>query len=254
MWLLTDASQELLYPWAGQTTIQFSPLTAPQVGTPMTVSAQVQPMLDGTTPPGGFIAFSAKTPGGVVPLGEAPVAPSGCAQVPLPQGVPFGTRALVASYTGDGTFSASQSEATVMVSPASTSVNLVGPTSLSAPGPLTLTAVVSGGGSLGNPTSGAVEFDDGGTPLGTVPLNAAGMATLGVPSLAIGSHGRTATYQPLSGSPYAAGQTGAPMTVQVVGNPPAPVSPSTDPVATTTTLAVEQVHARGPRRLCSARP
>jgi hypothetical protein len=246
-WLLTDASQALLYPWAGQATIQFSPPAAPQSGAALTLSAEVQPMLAGASQPGGTIAFSAETPGGLVSLGAAPVA-DGEAQLPIPGGVPFGTEALVAAYSGDGTYAAAQSQATVAVAPASTSVALNGPGSAFAGGAIVLWAAVTGTPGTGSPTSGTVEFEDNGTPIGSAPLDAEGVASLGVATLAVGTHELTAAYLATAGSPYASGQTAGPLTVQVAAAPTDPPGP-TPPVATATTLVVERVRGRGPRRL-----
>ncbi len=70
---------------------------------------------------------------------------------------------------------------------------------------LTFTATVTAPG--GTPT-GTVTFTDGGTTLGTVALDASGMATLTTSALAVAPHSITATY---SGDAGDQGDTSAPI-------------------------------------------
>lgn len=59
---------------------------------------------------------------------------------------------------------------------------------------VTFTATVSTNAPGAGTPTGNVVFDDNGTPIGTVPVNAAGQAALTTSSLSVGSHTITATY------------------------------------------------------------
>lgn len=60
--------------------------------------------------------------------------------------------------------------------------------------PLTLTATVAAVSPATLTPTGEVTFSDGGTTLGTAPLDASGTATLTVPDLAVGTHALSAAY------------------------------------------------------------
>lgn len=167
-------------------------------GSAVSLTAQVQ-AIAGTAVPTGDVAFVTDHYGAVGSGALADGAFTGAIS-----SLPGGTYNLSAHYAGDGTFAASDSNAiAVNVTPENSVVTL----STSA-GNGSLIAVqygawlsllanvvsVSGNGSA----SGTVTFFDGGTALGTVPLNSAGNAELFVcgtdACLAIGSHTITASY------------------------------------------------------------
>jgi uncharacterized repeat protein (TIGR02543 family) len=94
--------------------------------------------------------------------------------------------------------------ATATATPTTTTVTTSGSPSL--PGQtVTFTATVTSTGGPGATPAGQVHFEDttAGTPLGTVPLDASGTATLQTDALAVGTHTIQATYLPAAGQPYA---------------------------------------------------
>jgi hypothetical protein len=105
-----------------------------------------------------------------------------------------------------------------VTTPAATSTALVSSKNPSSTGEsVTFTATVT---SSGGTPAGSVAFMDGATTLGTVSLDASGVATFSTSSLAIGSHSITAVY---AGSASFAGST-SPAVTQVVNKLAAAVS------------------------------
>ncbi len=105
-----------------------------------------------------------------------------------------GTHFITAIYSGDGNFGGSTSASltqTVSAGTVGTTTTLTSSLNPSAYGQqVTFTATVS-------PSSGAtgtVTFKDGGSAIGTSPLDASGVATLSISSLAVGTHAITALY------------------------------------------------------------
>lgn len=104
-----------------------------------------------------------------------------------------GTHHIVASYAGDANNSAAQSQTvTVTILAATTNTTLTSSAPSSHFGDtVTLQAVVSSG----NPgLTGSVTFQDGGTNLGTVAINAAGVATVQISNFSVAQHNIVATY------------------------------------------------------------
>ncbi len=170
--------------------------------------------------PTGTVTFSvngqAQTP--AVPLnnGSASFTLSNLAASATPYSV-------TAAYSGDTNVAASTSSAaSVTVNKAATTTVLT-----SAPNPslagqtFVLTAAVSTSATTARPITGTVTFTEGATVLGTASVNG-GVATLSIPSLAVGSHSLTATY---GGDNNFTGSAGG--TTQVI-----------NPIATTTTLTM----------------
>jgi hypothetical protein len=106
-----------------------------------------------------------------------------------------GNHTITTSYPGDANFGASTGALAnnpQVVNKGATSTTLISSPNPSAFGQaVTFTATVTGGGST--PT-GTVTFKDGASTIGTAKLNASGIATLTVSSLAIGTHSITASY------------------------------------------------------------
>jgi hypothetical protein len=155
------------------------------VGQPLTLTAAVSGS-------GGTVTFT------IDGVPQSPVA-----LVPKPDGISgvatftttslgAGTHAIGARYSGDSNFDPSVAPAiSVVVAPAATMTTLaVAPSTANAGQPVTLTATVSGPGTLG----GAVMFFDGSTPIGTAAVGQGGTAVLVLTSLGIGSHSLSATY------------------------------------------------------------
>jgi hypothetical protein len=168
---------------AGTTTSLGSSSPTSTLGQSVTFTATVSPstatgtvqFLDGTTPL-GTVALS----GGSASLTTATLA--------------VGTHAMTAAYSGDTNYASSTSPSitqTVLGGKVSTTTTLTSSLNPSSYGQqVTFTATVS-------PSSGAtgnVTFMDGGLTLGTLPLDASGIASLSVSSLVVGTHSITAQY------------------------------------------------------------
>lgn len=125
-------------------------------------------------------------------IGSALLNASGVATLSLSTLAP-GIHTIVANYAGDSNISASSSTPQMVAVKQVTSVALA---SSANPGttlsPVVLTATVSNEGA--GPATGSVTFTDGSTQLGTATLNAAGVASLTVPSLVAGNHPLLASY------------------------------------------------------------
>ena len=144
-------------------------------------------------------------------------------------GLPIGSDTITVSYSGDSSFNAYASAASVniKVAPALTATTVNASPDPAAPGAtVTLQATVAPAAS-GTPT-GLVTFYDGSTQLGTGTL-ANGSATYTTSSLAAGNHSITATY---AGDSNFAGSTSNPVTELIEA--PA-VSLSVNPTALTMT-------------------
>jgi hypothetical protein len=153
-----------------------------------------------------------------------------------------GSDLLTASYTPDNasilTFNSAAGSGSVTLNPpvATTTTLQASANSITAGGSLTLTATVA---QISTPTkapavfraamnasavpTGSVTFFDGTTSLGSGTLNASGVATFSISSLAVGSHSITASY---GGDTGDAASTSTAVTVTITA----------PPVATTTTL------------------
>lgn len=103
--------------------------------------------------------------------------------------LPAGTDSVQIIYQGDGTFGFTVDSLDVTITPASTSTTLiVAPAATSVIGAtVTLNATVMATGTPAAPT-GAVEFFDGATSLGTVTLDGTGAATFTTTALGLGAH------------------------------------------------------------------
>ena len=140
------------------------------------------------SPATGSVTF---TDGGTS-IGSAGLNASGVAVLNISTLAP-GTHSIVANYAGNGSAGASVSNPLVQVVKETTTVALssnANPTQTLTP--ITLTATVTNNG-VGAAT-GNVTFTDGTVLLGTAALNASGVATLTLPSLAAGNHSIVASY------------------------------------------------------------
>ena len=103
-----------------------------------------------------------------------------------------GSHTISVSYGGDINYSSASATLVQTVQSATTQIILAASTNPSIYGtPLTLTATVSGNGGV---ATGSVTFTDGGAPIGSALLNANGIATLAISTLAPGSHSIVAMY------------------------------------------------------------
>jgi len=154
-------------------------------GTPLALTATVTSNGSAAT---GSVTF---TDGGVS-IGSALLNANGVAILTISTLAP-GSHSIVANYAGNGSAGASVSNPLVQVVKETTTVGLA--SSLNPAQtltPITLTATVTNSG-VGVAT-GSVTFNDGTVLLGTAALNASGVATLTLPSLAAGNHSVIASY------------------------------------------------------------
>jgi sugar lactone lactonase YvrE len=154
--------------------------------TPLTLTATV-------TGNGGVVGTGSVTfTDGGTSIGSALLNANGVASLTLSTLAP-GTQTIVANYAGDSNISASSSIPLIVAVKQLTSVVLASSanpaTTLSS---MVLTATVTNSG-VGVAT-GIITFTDGSTQLGTAMLNAGGVASLTVPSLAAGNHSLLASY------------------------------------------------------------
>lgn len=109
--------------------------------------------------------------------------------------LPVGSHTVSATYSGEAKFAVTGASVIEVITPAVIAPTTTTLTSSLNPAPfqqsVTFTATVAAGTT---PAVGQVSFKDGATPLGTVTLNASGVATLTTSTLAIGSHPITASY------------------------------------------------------------
>ena len=155
--------------------------------------------------PTGIVTFM----DGTTVLGTAALNAQGVASFTVPS-FSTGTHSITAVYLGDNNDLGTTPALTLTVQQATTGVVLATSGSPSTAGlPITLSATVTGNGSA--PT-GSVTFYDGAVSVGTSPINAAGLGTISLSSLTVGSHSLTAGY---SGDAYNATSV-SPAITQVV--------------------------------------
>jgi hypothetical protein len=130
-------------------------------------------------------------------------------------GLPPGSYAVTAEYSGDSNYAASNSlPVTVQLTKAATTTTIAAsPTTITPPASVTLTATVAKTQGTGMPT-GTVTFSYSTLVLGTATLNNSGVATLSASSKGVppGSYGVVAKY---NGNANNAASTSTPVTVIV---------------------------------------
>ncbi len=130
---------------------------------------------------------------GATPLGSGTLDGTGHATLQI-SSLLAGSHTITATYVGTANFAGSAGNATqsnVNTPPATSSSLAISPTPAVAGQPITFTLTVTS--TAGTP-SGVVNFIDGSTSLGSVPLNGNGQAVLQVPSLVAGTHNITASF------------------------------------------------------------
>ena len=157
-------------------------------GESVNFTATVAAVAAGGSVPTGSVTFM----DGTQSLGMRTLSASGVASISIAN-LSGGTHAISAAYGGDADSAASTSSVTgQVVTPVSTNTTLhesAGEASFGQS--VTFTATVSA--AVGSPT-GSVTFMDGSTVLGTIPVNASGVATFSSSSLAVGSHSLAANF------------------------------------------------------------
>ncbi len=166
----------------------------------------------------------------------APVPLSGNKATFTTSSLSVGQHTLTAVYSGDGTFNGSTSTPVPQaVAKATTSTALQSSANPAAYGqPVTFTATVTSGAS--STPVGGVAFKDGSTTLGTIALNASGVATFTASSLTVGTHSITAVY---SGNPNFSTSTSNTVSQTIVAHPVVTsLSPSTGPTTGGTSVII----------------
>ena len=175
----------------GSTSSQVSSAPNPSLfGESVTITATVAAVAPASGIPSGNVTFL----DGGVPIGTAALA-SGSASMTTAT-LAVGSHSLSVAYAGDFTFSASTSATTdQVVNTAGTATVLTSsPNPSIFSNPVTLNAAVSAVAPATGIPAGTVEFLDGTTSLGVVPVDAAGNATLNVSTLTGGSHSLSANF------------------------------------------------------------
>jgi uncharacterized repeat protein (TIGR01451 family)/CSLREA domain-containing protein len=177
------------------TTLALTSSVNPSVfGQSVTFTATLSVTAPGSGTPTGTVTFL----DGAASIGTGTLNASGVATLTLTN-LAVGTHSVTATYGGDANFSASAPSAAVsqVVNAANTSTALSIAASTSGFGnPIIITATVTAAAPGGGTPSGSVTFKDGTTVLGTVALNASGVAVFNTSSLASGSHSITASFTP----------------------------------------------------------
>jgi sugar lactone lactonase YvrE/predicted secreted protein len=142
----------------------------------------------GSLIPTGTVIFS----DGASTLGTATLNGTGTASLPTAT-LAVGSHSISVSYGGDTNYSATSAALLQTVQSATTQISLTGSANPAIFGtPLTLTATVTGNGGVVG--TGSVTFTDGGTSIGSSLLNANGVASLSLSTLAPGIHTIVANY------------------------------------------------------------
>jgi hypothetical protein len=138
--------------------------------------------------PTGTVNFS----DGASTLGTATLDATGTASLQT-AALAVGSHSISVSYNGDTNYSATSAVLVQAVQSATSQISLTASANPAIYGtPLTLTATVTGnGGVIG---TGSVSFTDGGTSIGSAALNANGVASLSLSTLAPGTHTIVASY------------------------------------------------------------
>jgi uncharacterized protein (TIGR03118 family) len=159
------------------------PTTPSNTAAPITVTVSAGPGNSGT--PKGMATIQ----DGGVPLSDVAITNGSLLFNTVLRRV--GTHVIGAQYEGDDTFLPSFAQTEVQITGPATTLTLAAPANAAPGSPVTMTATINS--SQGTPT-GQIVFHDGNTDLGNTPLNANGIATLTINTLAAGAHSLTASY------------------------------------------------------------
>jgi sugar lactone lactonase YvrE len=144
-----------------------------------------------------------------------------------------GMHTISVNYAGDGNYAAGSATLTETIQNANTQVVL---TSSANPAvyaaPLNLVATLTSNGGV---ATGAVTFTDGGTAIGSAVLNANGVATLTLSTLAPGTHSIAASY---AGDGKAGGSVSTPLALTVLQTSTVGLTSSANPTLTLSPLVL----------------
>ena len=184
-------------------------------------------------PPIGNVTFmDGATPLGTVALNGAGVATLAVANLTV------ASHSIQASYAGTADFLGSSSNTiSQVVNKTSTSNALVASVNPSVSGQsVTFTATVTAAPPGTGTPPGSVTFMDGATPIGTTPLDGAGVASLSVSNLTVGAHSIQATYAATTNFQGSASNTVAQVVDKIATSTNLVVSPN--PAVTNQTLTL----------------
>ena len=177
------------------TTLTVSPLTS-AAGQSVSLSVNVAAVSPGSVTPTGTVTFFS----GTTALGSATLDGNGNASMAT-TGLPVGTNAITAQYSGDTNFTASTSAAvtqTVSQTPSVSASTLTLSASTTNPSAFTAVqftaTVAAGAGATATPT-GTVVFSANGVVIGSATIGGNGNATFSTSDLALGRETITAVYQ-----------------------------------------------------------
>ena len=175
------------FPVDTTTTLAAAPLTS-TFGEPITFTATVT--ANGAAVSKGAISFSEA---GTVLGGPVALDGNGIASFTT-NALTAGAHTVTAAYSGSGALQPGTADVTVVVNSAPTTTALVSSANPSGVGQsVTFSATVTVPGS-GSPAAGMVTFSDNGTPFGTVPVGAGGLAHVETASLSTGTHAIAAVF------------------------------------------------------------
>jgi Big-like domain-containing protein len=215
---ISAALTEVVNPIAATTTTLISSLNPSLVGQAVTFTATVASTTLGT--PAGIVTFTNNG----TPMGSATLNASGVATITVAFGH-AGSHVIIATYTGNASFTGSSAKLTQTVNPAVTTTVLASSVSPSLVGQsVTFTATVTD--TTTATPSGTVNFTNNGVVMGSATLNGSGVATFTVAFGHTGSHLIIATY---AGTADFGGSTSAALTQTV------------NPIPTTTTVLTSSV-------------
>jgi hypothetical protein len=183
--------QSFTTPQAATTTTLTSSANPLISGQPVTFTAVVSASPAGLASPTGFVQFFDNG----APLDSTPVALDWTGTAVFTTSLPPGSQTITASYSGDVSDTPSASaplSLNVIPNQAATTTSLASsanPSQLNQP--VTFTASVA---SPGPAPTGSVTFSIDGSPVATVALNGAGMASYATGSIAVGGHAVVAVY------------------------------------------------------------
>ena len=173
-------------------TITTGLVSTTRVSTP-TATATTSAMLTATVDAGpgnpGMPSGMVSIANGGVPQGTAPLV-DGVATFAMPP-AGMGMHVIDVQFSGDATFLPSSSSTQMQVTGLGTTVALTAPARAAHGSPVTMTATIN---SMGGTPTGNIEFHDGNAGLGSAPMNAMGVASLTVNTLATGAHSLTASF------------------------------------------------------------
>jgi uncharacterized repeat protein (TIGR03803 family) len=204
----------------GATLTSNSPVS---VGNPVTLTATVS-STQNATPMTGTVAFSSDGVG----LGTVPLNNNSATINASSTGIPAGTYAVTAIYSGDANYQGSSAATNVVIIGSATAVSLSAtPSTVTQGHSLTLSAAVSRTTQSGYP-GGDVKFSYNGTPVGSATLkNGVATLTVTVPAnTPSGMYTVTAQYSGDAGDQSSSGAT----TVTVIAGTSTSVSASPNPV------------------------